>query len=168
MVFLVGMVAALAVSSCSLEGTETCGPRLPEQTFGSLPPMDRFETVEYNAEAGRLVLRWHAPEYESLCTASMTQLGITAEGEFQRVRARVRIPGADALFFELNPTGLRQWKVLNSQIPLRNTFNNNPGKFALSVDFQLDYRGSPSLEEQYDSLSARFDRIRLTPVAHYQ
>ncbi|MBI1315919.1 hypothetical protein GC167_03555 [bacterium] len=165
---LLWALVILGTGGCSLEETETCGPRLPEQTFNTIPPFEQFQTLEYNPEAGRLVLRWLAPDYESICTASNTQLGMTVDGAFERVRARIRFSGADPLFFELDPTGQRQWKALSPPIPLRNAFDNNPGKFSLSVYFQIEYRGSTSLQEQYDSLSSRFDRIRLSPVARYQ
>lgn len=162
------ILMGLILAGCSTEETETCGDKLPAEEYSSLPPIEYFETISYNTELGRVVLRWHADAFQPLCTASNTQAEIELDAEVKSCTARIRLAAIQEITFKLKLKGKDRWKATSPKIPIRRAYDNNPGEFSLSLDFEFDYRGASELQDQYDSLQTRFHGMYILPIARYQ
>ncbi len=157
---------ALYTAACSKSSEPSvCGDRIPQQQISSIPPKEQFEEIGTAAAAG---LRWTAPDYTSICSSSSTRMEVIFEGGVDSAIARVEWIDGDIFRFRLSETSSGRWKGESAELPVKQTFDNNPASFGFSIDFYPQSSSALQWPESYDTLASEFDQLTLIPIARYQ
>jgi len=162
-----GLLACLAVFAACSKSSEpsVCGDRLPEQEYTDIPPQDQFEELSGSSSGG---LRWIAPEFTSICSSSTTRMEVVFDGNLDSAIGRVEWVDGRIFRFQLTETTAGRWKGESAELPVKQTFDNNPASFGFSIDFFPPGSSGIPWPESYDSLDSDFDKLTLIPIARYQ